>query len=181
MRDQTDEALIALFNDGRKEAFDELMRRYQDRVYWTIRRMIGDADEAYDLTQDVFIKAHAKLGSFRGDAQFFTWLYRIASNLSINHLRRKKLRTFFSLDDILDLEDSAPAPAVRAEESELQARIAGAIRRLPEKQRSVFIMRYYDDLPYEEMAAITGRSVGGLKANYFHAVRKMQDYLRDDL
>lgn len=181
MSNHTDEQLIALFKGGRQEAFNELVRRYQDRVYWMIRRMIGDSDDAYDLAQDVFVKAYTKLDGFRGDAQFFTWLYRIASNVSINYVRKKKLRTFFALDDILQIEDPSPTPSAVVEASDLHDTIDRAISRLPEKQRAVFIMRYYEELPYEEIARITQRSIGGLKANYFHAVRKMEEYLRNDL
>jgi RNA polymerase sigma factor (sigma-70 family) len=181
MNEHTDEQLITLFREGRHDAFNELVRRHQDRVFWTIRRLVGDDDDAYDIAQDVFIKVFTHAHRFRGDAQVFTWLYRIATNLSINHLRKRKLRTFFHVDDVLGLEDPDPSPREQVERQEVRDRIDRAIRRLPDKQRAVFILRYYDELPYEEIARILHRSVGGLKANYFHAARKMEEYLRNEL
>jgi RNA polymerase sigma factor (sigma-70 family) len=183
MKNQADHDLILLCKDGRRDAFNELVRRYQERVYWTVRRLISDHDDALDVAQDVFVRAYENIGSFRGDAQVFTWLYRIAMNLSLNHLRRKKLRGFFNLDDFIDSvsEDPALDPLARMEKNETTALIEHAAATLPRKQRQVFMMRYYEELPYEEIAAVLSTSVGGLKANYFHAIRKIEDYLQHAL
>ncbi|MBL0175400.1 MAG: sigma-70 family RNA polymerase sigma factor [Ignavibacteria bacterium] len=183
MKNQADHELILLCKDGRRDAFNELVRRYQDRVYWAVRRFITDHDDALDVAQDVFVRAFENIGSFRGEAQVFTWLYRIAMNLSLNHIRRKKLRGFFRLDDFIDTiaEDPARDPLARLEKDETTALIEKAAAALPLKQRQVFMMRYYEELPYEEIAAILRTTVGGLKANYFHAIRKIEDSLQHAL
>jgi RNA polymerase sigma factor (sigma-70 family) len=180
MKELSDEDLLNEARHGSREAFNELVRRNQERVYWTIRRFVGDADDAKDLAQDVFVKAYHGMADFRGDSQVFTWLYRIALNLSINHIRKRKLRSFVDLDTIIDSHGSdefAPDRAVEA--SEVKTVIANAIETLPRKQKAVFVLRYYEQLSYEEIAGILNRSVGGLKANYFHAVRKIEEYVKN--
>lgn len=178
-----DKQLIHDFQHGDERAFDHLVMRYQERVYWTIRRLVSDHDDANDITQNVFIKAYEALPSFKGDSAIFTWLYRIAVNLALNELRRRKIRKTFSLD-------AEPfEPAVSADESPAEKLLANerrdairrAVERLPEKQKKVFVLRYYEELPYEEISKMLRTSVGGLKANYFHAVQKIGEALRHDL
>lgn len=182
MTDARDLELVAACRRGDRTAFNELVITYQDRIYWVARRMLGDHDEALDITQDVFVKAWGALGEFRGDARPYTWLYRIATNLCLNRIRSRKIRNVFRLqDDEHDRPSDDPAPDETLERTELRALIARAIDRLPEKQRAVFVLRYYDELPYEEIAVIMQRSVGGLKANYFHAVRKIEEFVRNEL
>jgi RNA polymerase sigma-70 factor (family 1) len=182
MKDQTDESLISLCKEGRREAFNELVRRYQDRLYWMIRRMTGDPDEAYDIAQDVFVRAWQGIDSYRGDAKFYTWLYRIATNLSLNHLRARKVREWFNLDELEHiLVDTEDTPDTVFERKEMRGNIARAVERLPEKQKAVFILRYFEELPYEDIASIMKRSVGASKANYFHALRKIENHLKNEL
>lgn len=176
-RSETDivEASIA----GDRSAFNQLVRLHQERVYWVVRRMIRDHDDALDLTQEVFIRAYEKLDNFRGDAQVFTWLYRIAVNLSLNHIRKSRLRSFFSLTDREEmLPDSGADADERLEREELRGLIADAVETLPEKQRAVFVLRYFEELPYDEISTILETSAGGLKANYHHAVRKIDRYVK---
>jgi RNA polymerase sigma-70 factor, ECF subfamily len=179
MKQSTDDDILQQCQQGNREAFNILVRVHQERIYWTIRRLVGDADEAYDIAQEVFIKAWHGIGDFRGDAQVFTWLYRIAVNLSINHVRKRKIRSFVGLDAIEILpEDRTLEPDRSVESDEMKAIIDKAVQTLPEKQKAVFILRYYQELSYEEIAGIMHRTVGGLKANYFHAVRKIEEYVK---
>ena len=177
---QTDDLqLIQDFNAGNEQAFNQLVLRYQEKIYWIVRRMILDHDEADDLVQNVFIRAYQSLGSFEGNSSFYTWIYRIAINVTLNELRRKKVHKTFSLDDeIYQVVSHDELPNEKLEREEQSAKIAKAIELLPEKQKKVFLLRYYEELPYEEIAKILKTSVGGLKANYFHAVRKIGEYLK---
>ncbi|WP_448517948.1 RNA polymerase sigma factor [Rhodoflexus sp.] len=158
-------------------AFDQLMRKYQQRIYQHIRKMVIDHDDADDLTQEVFVKVWHNLHKFRADAQLFTWLYRIASNECLNFLDKKRRRYLIPIYDVrkelagkLDGEGSLSG-------DEIQLKLQKALLTLPDKQRLVFNMRYYDELSYEEIADITGTSVGALKASYHHAVKKIEDHL----
>jgi RNA polymerase sigma factor (sigma-70 family) len=179
MTDRSDVELLQLFQNGDESAFNHLVLRYQEKVYWVARRFITDHDGADDVTQEVFCKAYESLKEFRGESSIYTWLYRITVNIALNTLRKQKVREFFRIDEMFDVEDTgstSPDEAVeRREEKEL---IEQAIARLPEKQKAVFVLRYYEELPYEEIAKILKTSVGGLKANYFHAVKKIQEYVK---
>lgn len=179
---QTDELrLIDDFKNGNEQAFNLLVHRYKEKVYWIVRRMVPDHDEADDITQNVFIKVYQSLPSFKGDSSFYTWIYRIAINLSLNEIRRKKLRKSFSIDDsVHQIRSSDPHPLEQMEKDERTQLIRAAIETLPEKQKKVFLLRYYEELPYDEIAKILNTSVGGLKANYFHAVRKIGEHLKNE-
>ena len=174
----TDKEIIYLYNSGQREkAFSQIVNDYSERLYLHIRRFVYCHDDADDLVQEVFIKIWAALPSFRGDAQLFTWLYRIATNEALNFLRKQKLRTIFSLD-------SSESILVRKLEQDayfngdkLQTELQKAIIKLPEKQRIVFNLRYFDDMKYEDIAEITGTSVGALKASYHHAYNKIKETL----
>jgi RNA polymerase sigma factor (sigma-70 family) len=179
MTDRSDLELVRLFKNGDESAFNQLVLRYQERIYWVARRFVSDHEAADDITQDVFVKAYESLRSFRAESSLYTWLYRIAVNIALNALRRQKVKEFFRIDELFEAEDTgteAPDEAVEREED--RALIEQAIARLPNKQRSVFVLRFYEEMPYEEIAKILKTSVGGLKANYFHAVRKIQEYVR---
>lgn len=174
----TDKEIICLYNSGQRElAFNLIVKNYSERLYLHLRRFVYSHDDANDLTQDVFIKIWAALPSFRGDAQLFTWLYRIATNEALNFLRKQKIRTVLSLD-------SSESILVRKLEQDtyfngdkLQTELQKAIIRLPEKQRIVFNLRYFDDMKYEDISEITGTSVGALKASYHHAYNKIKETL----
>jgi RNA polymerase sigma-70 factor (ECF subfamily) len=179
MTDQTDRELVRRFQRGDESAFNEVVRRYQEKVYWIARRFVNDHDGADDITQEAFCKAYESLRGFRGDASVYTWLYRITVNIALNTIRRQKVKEFFRIDALFDVADtSVQAPDKLVEQQEDRALIEQAIAQLPKKQRSVFVLRYYEELPYEEIAKILKTSVGGLKANYFHAVRKIQEYIK---
>ena len=179
MTDRSDLELVRLFQNGDESAFNQLVLRYQERIYWVARRFVNDHEAADDVTQDVFVKAYESLRDFRAESSFYTWLYRIAVNIALNALRRRKVKEFFRIDELFEIEDpGTQAPDEAVERDEDRALIEQAIALLPNKQRSVFLLRFYEEMPYEEIAKILKTSVGGLKANYFHAVRKIQEYVR---
>ena len=158
-------------------AFNLIVKNYSERIYNHIRRFVYSHDDADDLTQEVFIKIWAALPSFRADAQLFTWIYRIATNASLNFLRKQKLRTILSLDS----SDSILVKKLDSDElfngDKIQTELQKAIIKLPEKQRVVFNLRYFDEMKYEDIAEITGTSVGALKASYHHAYNKIKETL----
>ena len=182
MDHRSDLELIEEFRNGNDTAFNQLVLRYQEKIYWVVRRLLPDHDEADDVVQDIFVKVYRSLNSFKGDSSFYTWLYRIAMNLSLNEIRRKKTRRTFSLDEnVVQHESKDPLPLEMMEREERTQLIKDAIERLPEKQKKVFVLRYYEELPYEEISKILKTSVGGLKANYFHAVKKIGEYVKHGL
>lgn len=154
-----------------------LVRAYQQRVYWHVRKMVIDHDDADDITQEVFIKIHKAIENFREDSQLFTWIYRIATNECLNFLNKKRKRFFLPIEDISIQLSSKIDSSNDISGDEIQKKLQKALLHLPDKQRLVFNMRYYDDLSYEDMSQITSTSVGALKASYHHAVKKIEDYL----
>ena len=176
----TDQEIIALWEAGQQErAFNEIVRNYSERLYWHVRRFVCSHEDTDDLLQEIFIKIWAALPSFRGEAQLFTWLYRIATNETLNYLRKQKVRAslrFQSLDAEMERRiDEDPY----FNGTEAQRLLTKAIARLPEKQRIVFSLRYYEEMKYEDMAAITGTSVGALKASYHIAYEKLKAEFQD--
>lgn len=179
MTGRSDLELVGAFRHGEETAFNEIVVRYQEKVYWTVRRFVNDHDEADDIVQEVFVKAYDGLKRFRGESGLYTWLYRIAVNLSLNHLRKLKVQEFFRVDRLLEQEEAgSDRPDEALEQKEQQGLIQEAVRSLPEKQKAVFVMRYYQAMSYEEISAVLKTSVGGLKANFFHAVRKIEEYVK---
>jgi RNA polymerase sigma factor (sigma-70 family) len=179
MSDRSDEELLRQYQAGRESAFNELVLRYQEKIYWVARRFSNSHDNADDITQEVFCKMYESLKNFRGDSSLYTWLYRITVNVSLNFLRRQKVRDFLRIDEMFDVEaPEGESPHLMVEKNEQQSLIEEAVATLPKKQKAVFLMRYYDEMPYEDIAKILKTSVGGLKANYFHAVRKIGEYIR---
>ncbi|WP_375434008.1 RNA polymerase sigma factor [uncultured Hymenobacter sp.] len=174
-----DQDILAKFADpaARNVAFNQLVRKYQTKVYWHIRKMVVDHDDADDLTQDVFVKVWKHLSTFRQDASLYTWIYRIATNECLSFLASKRRKFFLPLNDVgAELAAKMEAdPSLAGDDIEL--RLQKAILKLPDKQRLVFNLRYYDEMPYEQMAEVTGTSVGALKASYHHAAKKIEQYM----
>jgi RNA polymerase sigma factor (sigma-70 family) len=182
MADFSDDELLKLLRDGENPdyAFNLLVRKYQERVYFFVRRIVINHQDADDVVQNVFIKVWKNLSTFREDSKLFTWIYRIAINESMSFLKSKRLRVFISFD-------SQEASLLRSLSDDnffsgdhIQKKLQEAIIRLPSKQRIVFNMRYYDELSYEEMSDILGTSVGALKASYHFASRKIADFVTAD-
>ncbi|MGN8071758.1 RNA polymerase sigma factor [Mucilaginibacter sp. SG564] len=174
-----DSEILSKFQDEktRNEAFNLLLKKYQQKIYWHIRRMVVDHDDADDLVQDVFIKVWKNLLGFRNDAQLYTWMYRIASNECITFLNKKKQKNNIPLDDVAyELADSL-ADSSYFNGDQAQRKLQEALLTLPEKQRLVFNMKYYDDMKYEEISDVLGTSVGALKASFHLAVKKIEAFL----
>lgn len=161
----------------REEAFRILLQKYQQKIYWHIRRMVIDHDDADDLVQDVFLKVWKSLHNFREDAQLYTWLYRIATNECITFLNKKKQKQGISLNE----ESSAYLAETLKDTSyfngnQVQLKLQKALLTLPEKQRLVFNMKYFEDMKYEDISEALGTSVGALKASYHLAVKKIEQF-----
>ena len=162
-------------------AFDNLMRAYGEPVYWQIRKLVVRHEVADDILQNVFLKAWNNLKHFRGEAKLSTWLFKIAINESINFINKEKTRNQISSEEG---DDSFLLNNIQADEyfdgDELQAELLKAVAKLPEKQRLVFNMRYFDEMKYEDISEILGTSVGALKASYHHAVKKIEDIFSEN-
>lgn len=163
----------------KNEAFELLLKKYQQRIYWHIRRIVINHDDADDLVQDVFIKVWKSLSTFRKDSQLYTWLYRIATNECITFLNKykQKKNLTVALDDVVyELSDSLQDTSY-FDGNQIQMKLQKALLTLPNKQRLVFNMKYFDDLKYEEISRILGTSVGALKSSFHIAVKKIEEYL----
>jgi RNA polymerase sigma factor (sigma-70 family) len=178
----SDSELLSQFQkeETKNFAFRLIVQKYQEKLYLHIRKLVVDHDDANDIVQNTFIKAWTGLESFREDAQLFTWLYRIATNESLTFLKRKRTRFFLPLVDVeSQLANTLETdPYFNGDEAELK--LQKALLTLPEKQRVVFNLKYFDDLTYEQMSDILGTSVGALKASYHHATKKIEKYLQRD-
>jgi RNA polymerase sigma-70 factor (ECF subfamily) len=160
--------------------FNLLVREYQERVYWHVRKMVIDHDDADDLTQEVFIKIWKNLDKFREDAKLYTWVYRIATNECLSFLNKKKRRFFLPIHDVeSELSNKVDLNSTLSGD-EIQVKLQKALLKLPDKQRLVFNMKYFDEMKYDEIAEITETSVGALKASYHLAVKKIEESLNDD-
>lgn len=164
--------------ETRNYGFNLLVRKYQQRVYWHVRKMVIDHDDTDDLTQEIFIKVHGAIDRFREDAQLFTWIYRIATNECLSFLNKKRRRFFLPIEDITD-ELQLKVEAASPGGDEIQKKLQLALVKLPDKQRLVFNMKYFEDMSYEEMSKVTDTSVGALKASFHHAVKKIEDFLNE--
>lgn len=174
------ELLLKIRNpDSRNYGFNMLVRTYQQRVYWHVRKMVIDHDDADDLTQEIFIKIHKYIDTFREDSQLFTWIYRIATNECLSFLNKKKRRFFLPIEDVTQQLIAKVDNDPDLDGDEIQKRLQKAILQLPDKQRLVFNMKYFDDMAYEHMAEVTQTSVGALKASFHHAVKKIEEFLAE--
>lgn len=173
-----DFALIKDFVEGNESAFNRLASKYQDKIYWHARRMTGNHLDADEIVQEVLLVLYNKLKTFEYKSSLYTWIYTITNTRSINYLKKKNLKNFFSLDDILNKKSEDKDVIDNLEDKQKLEKIEKALQKLPIKQREVFIMRNYDELSYEEIAEITGKSVGALKANHFHALNKIKELIK---
>ena len=172
------ELLMQFKNEGSKEAaYTLIIKKYQEKIYWHIRRMVVEHEDANDVLQNMFIKVWKNLDNFREDSQLYTWLYRIATNESLSFLEQQKKRSSSSLSD----DDGYLSNKLVADKdfdgNKLEWKLQLAIQQLPQKQRAVFNLRYFEEMPYEEMSRVLETSEGALKASYHHAVKKIEDYI----
>ncbi len=176
---QDDKDLLNLFKEpsSKEKAFTLIVKKYQEKLYWHIRRLVITHENANDVLQNVFIKVWKGLDNFREDSQLYTWLYRIATNESLTLLDQQKRKASTSLSDVEnDLSNKIKADS-NFDANRLEWKLQLAIQQLPEKQRAVFNLRYYDEMPYEEMSRVLETSEGALKASYHHAAKKIEDYI----
>ena len=163
--------------DTKESAFTSILKKYQGKLYWHIRRMVIDHDDANDVLQNMFIKVWKGLENFREDSQLYTWLYRIATNESLTFIEQQKKRSSVSLSDVeTGLENKLKADT-NFDANRLEWKLQLGIQQLPEKQRVVFNLRYYDEMPYEEMSRVLETSEGALKASYHHAAKKIEEFI----
>ena len=175
------ELLMQFKNPSKKEkAFTAIIKKYQEKLYWHIRRMVVNHDDANDVLQNVLIRVWNGLENFREDSQLYTWLYRIATNESLTFLKQKKTKFLIPLGDVEYELSNHLSSDTNFSGDKMLMKLQKAILPLPEKQRLVFNMKYFDNIKYEEMEKILGTSVGALKASYHHAVKKIEKYLTED-
>ena len=176
---QNDQELLLSFKDPatKEQAFTAIIKKYQERLYWHIRRMVVEHEDANDVLQNMFIKVWRGLENFREDSQLYTWLYRIGTNEALTFLAARKKRRSSSLSD----DESGLSNQLRSDEgfdaNKLEWKLQLGIQSLPEKQRIVFTLRYYDEMPYHEMSQVLDTSEGALKASYHHAAKKIEEYI----
>ena len=174
------ELLVQFRNPVTKEkAFTSILKKYQEKLYWHVRRMVIDHEDANDVLQNVFIRVWNGLENFREASQLYTWLYRVATNETLTFLEQKKKRGSVSLSDVESGLNNKIVADKDFDGNKLEWKLQLGIQQLPEKQRIVFQLRYYDEMPYEEMSRVLETSEGALKASYHHAVKKIEDYIRN--
>lgn len=182
MSEYSDKELLELFSkdESKHLAFNIIMRDNREKVYWHVRRMLVDHDDTDDVVQNCFLKAWDNLDGFRGDSAIFTWLYRIASNEALTFLKKKKRRFFLPISDVeSELSNKMDSDPLYTGDK-IRMALDKAVLKLPERQRMVFNMKYYDEMKYEDISSILGVTVGALKASYHHAVKKIENELSED-
>jgi RNA polymerase sigma factor (sigma-70 family) len=174
-----DNVLLMQFNDPltKERGYTAIIKKYQEKLYWHIRRMVIEHEDANDVLQNMFIKVWNNLDNFREDSQLYTWMYRIATNESLTFLEQQKKRASVSIDN----GENGLSNRLKADKNfdgnKAEWKLQLAMQELPEKQRAVFNLRYYDEMPYAEMSRVLETSEGALKASYHHAVKKIEDYI----
>lgn len=170
--------LVKEFLDGDESAFNKIAVKYQKKIYWHARRMLGNHLDADEVTQEVLIVIYKKLDAFNFKSSLFTWIYRITSTRSLNFIKKRNVKRYMFLDDENVKEIQSQHDIVHnVEDKEKLEKLNFVLQKLPAKQREVFIMRQFDQLSYEEIAEIKDKSVGTLKANYFHALKKVTEMM----
>jgi len=163
----------------KEQFFNELVSKYSERLYWHVRTMVGSHEDADDLLQEIFIKVWNSLDSFRGESDPLTWLWRIATNETISFLRKARVRAILRFSSLSEEAERISDPDPRLDGDKVMRQLRKSIMKLPDKQRLVFGMRYWEELSYEQISEITGTSVGALKASYHIAYEKVKQYLTE--
>lgn len=174
-----DNELLHQFRDPstKEKAFTAIIKKYQEKLYWHIRRMVINHEDANDVLQNVFIRVWNALANFREDAQLYTWLYRIATNECLTFLDQQKKKATISMNEVETGLSNKIIADKHFDANRIEWKLQLAIQHLPDKQRIVFNLRYYDEMPYEEMSRVLETSEGALKASYHHAVKKVEEFL----
>ena len=166
--------------ETKERAFTAIIKKYQEKLYWHVRRMVIEHEDANDVLQNVFIKVWNGLENFREDSQLYTWLYRIATNESLTFLDQQKKKSAVRLNDVENGLANKVVADQNFDANRLEWKLQLAIQQLPEKQKIVFNLRYYDEMPYEEMSRVLDTSEGALKASYHHAVKKVEEFIKNN-
>jgi RNA polymerase sigma-70 factor, ECF subfamily len=166
--------------NNREKAFQLLVKTYQQRLYWHIRKIVINHDDSDDILQNVFIKVWKNVDRFREDSSLFTWLFRIATNESLSHLQKQRRHSIVPMNEINDYLTETLESDVYFEGDEMQRKLQMAILQLPNKQRIIFNMKYFEEMKYEEISEVLKTSVGALKASYHFAVKKIEEFLKED-
>ena len=177
-----EQEVILFFRDEstKKSAFIQILDAFQKRVYWHVRRIVISHDDADDVTQNTFIKVWENLENFREDSKLYTWIFRIATNEALGFLNKKKAAITSSFEDYEHILSESLVAGTYFNGNTIELKLQQAILTLPEKQRLVFNMKYYENMKYEEMEQVLGTSIGALKASYHHAVKKIEIFLKND-
>lgn len=180
-KETSDKEIIKLFNTKGKqqEAFRIIMSMYKERLYWHIRKIVITHDDSDDALQNTFIKVWKNLGSFQGNSTLFTWIYRIATNEALTILKKNKRTNLYSVSNEDNYYENTLKSDPYFDGNELQLKLQTAVNKLPEKQKIIFTMKYFDELKYSEIAEILETTVGSLKASYHHAAKKVESYLKE--
>ncbi len=172
--------LVKKFNAGDESAFNEIVKKYQKKIYWHARQMLGDHLDADEVTQEVLIVLYKKLKTFNFKSSLFTWIYRIVTTRSLNQIKKRQVKKFFPFESTDEKELIEKRDIVEdIINKEKLERLNKILQKIPPKQRQIFILRNFEQLSYEEISKITGKSIGGLKANYFHALKKVLEYANE--
>jgi RNA polymerase sigma-70 factor, ECF subfamily len=181
MPDNSDFELVKKFLEGDDSSFNRLINKYQQKIYWHARRMTGSHLDADEVVQEVLLVLYNKLKNFQFKSSLYTWIYKITSTRSINYINKRKIKKFLYLDDINTAEIGTKEDIVNdIDIKDKIKRLDQFLQILPAKQREIFILRNVDGLSYEEISEITGKSIGGLKSNYFHAINKVSEMMKNE-
>ncbi len=178
---QNDQNLIIQIqhSNNKDAAFTELVKRHQQKMYYQIKRMVNEHADADDISQQVWIKVWNKLDGFKMESEFSTWLFRVAYNETINFLKKQKRDLNHNQSEAFLDYENASSSSNGPKSTQIQIALEQAIKQLPEKQQFVFMLRYYEELNYEKIAKITGTTIGGAKANFHQALKKMEEILKN--
>jgi RNA polymerase sigma-70 factor, ECF subfamily len=181
MPDNSDFELVKKFLEGDESSFNRLINKYQQKIYWHARRMTGSHLDADEVVQEVLLVLYNKLKDFQFKSSLYTWIYRITSTRSINYLNKRKIRSFLSFEDMNTSEVGVREDIVNdIDTKDKIKKLDQFLQTLPVKQREIFIYRNIEGLSYEEISEITGKSIGGLKSNYFHAFNKISEMMKNE-
>ncbi len=176
---QEDFELVRSFINGNENAFNKLVHKYQQKIYWHARKMTGNHLDADEVVQEVLLVLYNKLKDFKFQSSLYTWIYKITSTRSINQINKRKVRRFFSIDDNIKKNIRSSENIIEnLETKEKLEKLDKIIQKLPARQREIFLLRNYEGLSYKDIANITGKTIGGLKANYFHAMQKITEMMK---
>ncbi|MCD6366367.1 MAG: RNA polymerase sigma factor [Bacteroidales bacterium] len=183
MSEISNEKILAFYKtpEQKEKGFSLLLKKYEKQIYWHVRHMVVIHEDTDDLVQDIFLKIWKNLKKFKGDSDLYTWIYRIATNETLSYINKKKKKYFSSIEENLEAITSSPSDTNSMSGEEIQQRLQRAMISLPPQQRTVFELKYFQEMKYEDMAKILEVTTGALKASYHHAVKKIKENVQVEL